>query len=143
LPNGGGLYVLVVEDDPDAAQSTALLLRCFGHRVQIAADGPAACQAALCEPPDVVLLDIGLPGMDGWDVARHMQEPTWAKKPFLIAFTGCGGEHDRRRSQEVGIDLHLSKPVDPDFLRQVLERFLRVILPAEASSVTETNGKGR
>jgi len=92
-------------------------------RVQVASDGPSACQAALNKLPDVVLLDLALPGMDGWEVAKRLRGRTWEKKPFLIALTGYGGEEDRRRSLEAGIDLHLVKPVEPDFLRRVLERF--------------------
>ena len=89
LPNGnGGLRILVVEDDPEMAASNALLLHYYGHRVQVASDGPSACQAALNMLPDVVLLDLGLPGMDGWEIARRLQEPVWEKVPFLIALTG-------------------------------------------------------
>jgi two-component system CheB/CheR fusion protein len=134
--NGGGLHILVVEDDADTAESTAILLCSFGHRVQIASDGPAACQAALSKPPDVVLLDLGLPGMDGYEVARRLQAPSWEKRPFLIAITGYSSEEDRRRSLQAGIDLHLLKPVDPDFLRRLLGRFYRIILPVVASSTT-------
>ena len=75
-PNGGRLHILVVEDDRDTAESMAILLRCYGHRVQVASDGSAACQVALSKPPDVVLLDLVLPGTDGWEVARRFQEPT-------------------------------------------------------------------
>jgi CheY-like chemotaxis protein len=71
--DGGGLHVLIVDDDRDTAECTALLLRGFGHRVQVACDGPSACQAAVSKPPDVVLLDLTLPGIDGWEVARRLQ----------------------------------------------------------------------
>jgi CheY-like chemotaxis protein len=141
--NGSGLHILVVEDDPNTAECMAFLLRSCGHRVEIASDGPSACQAARSNLPDVVLLDLGLPGMDGWQVARRFQEPTWAKKPFLIALTGHGSEEDRRRSLVCGIDLHLVKPLDPECLRQVLERFHRIIMPREASSANEVNAEGR
>ena len=125
--NGGGLHILVVEDDPDRAEATAIWLRCNGHRVQVARDGPSAGQAALGRAPDVVLLDLELPGMDGWEVASRLQEPAWVKKPLLIALTGYGGDEDRRRSREAGIDLHLVKPVDPDELLRLLRRFYRVV----------------
>jgi CheY-like chemotaxis protein len=138
--NGSGLQILAVEDDQDTAEATAILLRRFGHRVQVASNGPSAWQAALNKPPDVVLLELALPGMDGWDVARRLQEPAWEKKPFVIAITGYGGEEDRRRSLEVGIDLHLAKPIDLDSLRQVLDRFYRIIKPTEPLSATCRNG---
>jgi CheY-like chemotaxis protein len=132
--HGGGLDILIVEDDPDTAHSTALLLRCFGHQARVAVDGPSACQAARSKPPDVVLLDLALPGMDGWEVARRLRGPAWDKKPLFIAVTGYGGEEDRRRSLEAGIDLHLEKPVDPDYLRRLLAKFHRILMPAVACS---------
>jgi CheY-like chemotaxis protein len=131
--DGGGLHVLVVEDDCDTAESTALFLRECGHQVQVTPDGPAACQAALDQAPDVVLLDLTLPGMDGWEVASRLREPTWEKQPLLIAVTGRAQDEDRRRSLEVGIGLHLVKPVEPDVLRRLLARFHRIIRPTEAS----------
>jgi CheY-like chemotaxis protein len=142
LPNGnGGLHILIVEDDPDTADYMALLLRYFGHRVQVALDGSSACQAARSQPPDVVLLDLALPGMDGWEVARRLQEQPAAKKPFLIGLTGYSGEEKRRRSRQAGIHLHLVKPVAADCLRRVLERFHRVLMPTEVSSAHETTRK--
>jgi CheY-like chemotaxis protein len=131
--DGGALYILLVEDDPDTAESTAMFLRECGHRVQVASDGPAACQAAASQPPDVVLLDLALPGMDGWEVARRLQEPAWEKKPLLIAVTGHDRKEDYGRSLTAGIDLHLAKPVDLNFLRQLLARFCRIIMPTGAS----------
>jgi CheY-like chemotaxis protein len=131
--DGGGLHILLVEDDLDTSESTALFLRECGHRVQVACDGPAACQAAVSQPPDVVLLDLALPGMDGWEVARRLQEPTWEKKPLLIAVTGHVRTEDHRRSLDAGIDLHLAKPVDPGCLRRLLARFYRIIMPTRAS----------
>lgn len=138
-----GLHILVVEDDSDTAELMASLLRLDGHRAEIALDGPSACRAARNKPPDVVLLDLALPGMDGWQVARRFQEPSSEKKPLLIALTGHGSEDDRRRSLESGIDLHLVKPLDPNFLRRVLARFYRILVPGEASSAHETNDSNR
>jgi CheY-like chemotaxis protein len=129
--NDPGLQVLVVEDEPDTAASTALLLRLYGHRVQVAHDGPAALRAAQSSPPEVVLLDLGLPGMDGWQVAQRLQEQAAWKKPLLIAVTGYGRRADRLRSQQAGIHLHLVKPVDPDFLRRLLQRFQTLREPGE------------
>jgi CheY-like chemotaxis protein len=124
------LRVLVVEDDADLASHLATLLGRCGHTVRIASDGAAALEATQANAPDVVLLDIGLPGMDGYQVARRVREdmaPAMPKAPLLIAVTGRDGEADRRRSQEVGIDLHLVKPVYPGQLLRLLERFQRII----------------
>jgi CheY-like chemotaxis protein len=141
--NGDGLHILLVEDDLATAEGMANLLRCYGHRVQVAPDGHSACQAALRKPPDVVLMDIALPDLDGWEVARRFQEPSWEKKPFLIALTGYGSEADRRRSQEAGIDLHLAKPIAPALLREILRRFHQVIMPTDTGPAEEMNGKYR
>jgi CheY-like chemotaxis protein len=121
-----GLRILVVEDHADTAASLALLLRREGHEVQVAPEGPAAVGAVQVAPPDVVLLDIGLPGMSGWEVARWVTEQPAEKRPLLVAITGYGREEDRRRSEAAGIDLHLVKPVDPDQLLGLLRRFRRV-----------------
>jgi CheY-like chemotaxis protein len=131
--DGGGLHILLVEDDRDTAECTAMFLRECGHRVRVAGDGPSACQAAVSQPPDVVLLDLALPGMDGWEVARRLQEATWLKKPLLIAVTGHDRKEDYGRSLHAGIDLHLAKPVDPGYLRRLLARFCRIIMPTKAS----------
>jgi DNA-binding response OmpR family regulator len=123
-----GLRVLVVEDYADCAASMALLLRLSGHDVRVAGDGASALDEAQQFQPDVVLLDIGLPGgMDGYEVAKRLQEHTAEKKPLLVAFTGFGSDADRRHSSEVGIDLHLVKPTDPDNLLRLLRRFQRII----------------
>jgi CheY-like chemotaxis protein len=128
---GTGLRVLVVEDDADLAAGLAGWLGRCGHDVRVASDGPAALRATEAGPPDVVLLDIGLPGMDGYEVARRVHEevaPTAPKAPLVIAVTGRAGEADRLRSQQAGIDLHLVKPVDTDQLGRILRRFHRIIL---------------
>jgi CheY-like chemotaxis protein len=124
----GGMSVLIVEDHEDTASSTAMLLRLCGYEVQVAPDGHAAVRAAEASAPDVVLLDIGLPGMDGYEVARWIKRQPGNKRPLLVAVTGRSQDEDRRRAAEVGIDLHLVKPVDPEQLRRLLERFQRIIL---------------
>jgi len=124
-----GLRVLVVEDNVDTAFTLAALLRQEGHEVQVAPDGPTALQLAQGDLPDVALLDIGLPGMDGHDVARWLQTQPGEKRPLLIAITGKDHEEDRRRSAEAGLDLHLLKPVEPDDLRRLLRRFQGIIRP--------------
>jgi CheY-like chemotaxis protein len=128
-PRMARLVILTVEDDQETAQNLAFLLRREGHEVNIAPDGPAALRSAQVHQPDVVLLDIGLPGMNGYEVARHLYQQKAEKRPLLIAVTGHGEEKDRQQSEEAGIDLHLVKPVDPGQLNGVLRRFERVILP--------------
>jgi CheY-like chemotaxis protein len=117
------MRVLVVEDQPDAAATLVMLLCVWGYEVQAAHDGLSALAVAQAFSPDVVLLDIGLPGMDGWQVAERLRQQPTIKRPHLIAVTGYGQDADRRRSQDAGIELHLVKPVDPDELRQVLAPF--------------------
>lgn len=133
-PDGPGaqvmsLRVLVVEDDADAAEAMARLLTMEGCKVHVAADGPAALQEAEANHPEVVLLDLGLPGMNGYDVARGLRSQKAERRPLLIAVTGYGEHADRVRSYESGIDLHLTKPVDIDELRQFLSRFQTVSVP--------------
>jgi CheY-like chemotaxis protein len=117
------LRVLVVEDYADAAESMAVFLRHHGHEVEVARDGPTALRIAEDSPPDVALLDLGLPGgMDGCDVARQLQDRAANRKLLLVAVTGYGQEEHRRRSRGAGIHLHLLKPVDPEELQALLER---------------------
>jgi CheY-like chemotaxis protein len=113
------LRVLVVEDYADAATTTAEMLRLDGHHVRVAADGPRALQAASAEEPDVVLLELGLPGMDGYTLARRLAA-VCQRKPYLIAVSGFGGAEFRRRSRKAGIDLYLVKPADPEQLLAIL-----------------------
>ena len=128
------LKVLVVDDDQDTAASLATLLRLYGHDVEVTVDGPSAFRAVQASPPDVVLLDIGLPKMDGWLVAKQIREHGAMKRPFLVAISGYGTEADRVRSQEAGMDLHLVKPVDPAELLKLLMRFQRVVTPGRAAT---------
>ncbi len=122
-----GLRVLVVEDNAQSAVALARFLACCGHEVEVARDGQTAVEAAQAHQPDVVLLDLGLPALDGWEVARRLQGHPAHKRPLLVALTGYDREADRRRSDEAGIDLHLAKPADPEQLRRLLQRFQSVI----------------
>jgi CheY-like chemotaxis protein len=92
----------------DAGASLSYL----GYEAEVAADGPSALQAVLASQPDVVLLDIGLPNMDGWQVAKQIRELNGPKRPLLIAISGYAMQADRLRSKEAGIDLHLLKPAN-------------------------------
>jgi two-component system, OmpR family, response regulator len=114
------LSVLVVEDLEDAAQSTAELLTLCGHAARVANSGPDALATAAAEVPDVVLLDIGPPGMDGWEVAGRLRRQSPGKQPFVVAVTGYGSTTDRWRSADAGVDLHLTKPADPSALTSLL-----------------------
>jgi signal transduction histidine kinase len=119
--------VLVVDDNADAAESLALLLRLSGHQVETVHDGPAALAAARVHRPEVVLLDLGLPGMDGYEVARRLRAETLADDIFLVALTGYGREEDRRRSHAAGFHRHLVKPVAPADLHDLLAGLHNVV----------------
>jgi CheY-like chemotaxis protein len=118
-----GLNVLVAEDNPDGAETMARLLRREGHAVRVAPDGGTAVAAALKDPPDVVLLDIGLPVLDGWEAARRIRAGLEGRPCLMIAVTGHDGPGDRLRSLRAGIQLHLPKPVDPQALGVLLSRY--------------------
>jgi PAS domain S-box-containing protein len=111
--------VLVVDDNRDAGDSLALLLRLDGHEVQVVYDGPSALAACAGCRPDIVFLDLGMPGLDGYEVCRRLREAPELAGLRIVALTGWGQDADRRRSAEVGFDHHLVKPADPDELRRV------------------------
>jgi CheY-like chemotaxis protein len=119
------LNVLVVEVDP-VATFEALLLGLENHLVHIASDGPAALREIENAKPDVVLLDLALPGCDGLEVARRIHQLNLSKRPWLVAVTGRSDEEDFRRSQAAGIDMHLVKPVAPETLCTLLREFQNV-----------------
>jgi CheY-like chemotaxis protein len=112
--------LLVVDDNKDAANSLALLLGLQGHEVRVAYDGPAALELLNDYRPGVIFLDIGMPGMDGYEVARRVRRLPGSESVRLVALTGWGQQEDRRRSAEAGFDHHLVKPVEPKALEDVL-----------------------
>ncbi len=116
-----GRRVMIVDDNVDAAETLADMLRLLGHVTQIAADGPAALQAIETFAPDVALLDIGLPVMDGYELARRIRATPGASKVRLFAVTGYGQDEDRRRSRDAGFDGHLVKPVNLDAVVRAVE----------------------
>jgi two-component system CheB/CheR fusion protein len=116
----GRFKVMIVEDNPDVARSLAMLVEMLGHRVQMVDDGNLALGAALAFRPDLVLLDIGLPGMSGYDVARAMRAERTLRNVVLVACTGYGQDEDRRRVQEAGFDKYLIKPVHVSDLEKIL-----------------------
>jgi CheY-like chemotaxis protein len=112
--------VLVVDDNPDSADTLGLLLRLTGHEVRTAYDGPAALEAARSYRPEVAVVDLGLPRMDGCELARRLRkQPGW-DAVLLVALTGHGRDEDRRRTQEAGFDHHLVKPVEFETLQRLL-----------------------
>ena len=113
--------ILVVDDSQDGADSLAFLLKAAGHAVLTAYDGRTALSIAQERLPDVVLLDIGMPEMSGYDVARAIRREAWGRNMRLIALTGWGQAEHRRRSIEVGFDDHLVKPVELDVLEKLLQ----------------------
>ena len=112
--------ILVVDDNVDAAVSLSRLLAVLGHEVQVARDGASAVYMARSMRPEVVLLDIGLPGADGFQVAEMLRREAGMASAKIIAVTGGGREDDRQRSQESGFDHYLLKPVDIGFLESLL-----------------------
>jgi CheY-like chemotaxis protein/two-component sensor histidine kinase len=117
--------ILVVDDNRDSADSLAMLLRKSGHEVRTAYDGLAAVASAESFGAEVVVLDIGLPLLDGHQVARRIREQPWGRSLLLVAVTGWGQERDRRHSMEAGCDAHLTKPVD----RAALENLIAGVVP--------------
>lgn len=114
------LTILIVDDNRDSAEMLAMLLKFSGHETHTAHDGMAAVEAAARLDPDVVLLDIGLPQLNGYEAARRIREQTSGSRPVLVALTGWGQDEDRRRSEEAGFDAHVVKPVDDVTLQKLL-----------------------
>jgi CheY-like chemotaxis protein len=114
--------ILVVDDNRDVASSLAVVLELMGHQVETVNDGLAAIEKAVAFHPDVILLDIGMPGLNGYEVARRIREQG-QEGLVLVALTGWGQEEDRRLSHEAGFDVHLVKPVDMDALIKVFDGF--------------------
>ncbi len=112
--------VLIVDDNVDSAECMGAMLQLNGHQVQVVHDGFAAVEAARHQRPDVILLDLGLPGRDGYEVARMLRNDSDLKKTKIVAVTGYGRDEDRLRSKQAGMDLHLTKPVDPEHLEEII-----------------------
>jgi len=113
--------LMVIDDNKDAAESMSMLFELWGHEVVCAYDGRAALDTAAKYRPDAVFLDIGLPGMDGYEIAERLRELPESAHAVLVAITGYGQDEDRRRSREAGIDHHLVKPVAPETLYKLLD----------------------
>jgi CheY-like chemotaxis protein len=112
--------VLVTDDNEDAAAALALLLTHMGNEVQIAHNGEEALSVAAQFRPDLILMDVGMPRLDGLEATRRLRKTEWGRRAAIVALTGWGQEADKRRSHEAGADDHLVKPVDPQALEKVL-----------------------
>jgi CheY-like chemotaxis protein len=112
--------ILVVDDNEDSAESLAMLLHMLGHEVTTANDGESGLAVAADFRPDVAILDIGLPKVNGYDLAKQLREQPWARNVVLVALTGWGQDQHRRRSAESGFNHHLTKPVEFEVLQEIL-----------------------
>jgi len=120
-PGGESRKVLVVDDNVDQALSLGTLLRLLGHDVRIAHDGSSALPLAREFNPEIALIDLGMPGLNGYELARSIRADAFLRGMLLVAQTGWGQAEDRRRSSEAGFDEHLVKPLRPEDLQRVLE----------------------
>jgi signal transduction histidine kinase/ActR/RegA family two-component response regulator len=112
--------ILIIEDNEDARETLRILLEMGGHRVETANDGTAGVEKALAMQPEVALIDVGLPKMDGYEVARRIREAAGGRRPYLVALTGYGAPEDRQRAFAAGFDAHVVKPVDSETLAEVM-----------------------
>jgi CheY-like chemotaxis protein len=112
--------VLVVDDNADSAESMAMLLRLQGNVVETALDGESALDIAERFRPDAILLDLGMPKINGYEVCEQVRRRAWGRDVLVIAQTGWGQSQDRARSAAAGFDAHLTKPVDPDAVQEML-----------------------
>jgi len=119
-----GARILIVEDNVDSADTMQMLLAISGHEARTAYDGASALQLAREFKPEVVLCDIGLPGKDGYQVARELRELPETRSALLVALTGYGHDEDRQRAVEAGFDAFQVKPVEPDALQALLAKHL-------------------
>jgi PAS domain S-box-containing protein len=115
--------ILVADDNPDSAESMSMLLRLMGNDVRTVNDGVAAVEQAAEFRPDVILMDIGMPRLDGYEAARRIREQPWSRGTMLVALTGWGQDEDKRKAIEAGFDRHFTKPLDPAELRKLIVEF--------------------
>jgi two-component system CheB/CheR fusion protein len=116
------LRILIADDNRDSAESLGMLLELSGHEVYLAHDGRSALELAAAKRPAVALLDIGMPGMDGYEVAASIRREPWGSKMTLIAITGWGQEDNKRAAHAAGFDHHLTKPMDSAVLDSLLAK---------------------
>ena len=120
-----GRKILVADDDQDSAESLAMLLQMMGHEVRSALNGLEALAVAAAFEPDLIVLDIGMPGLDGYEVCRRIRQQAWGRVVVIAALTGWSRDEDKARSEQAGFDRFLVKPVDP----KVLEDLIAAVRP--------------
>ncbi|HVA44838.1 MAG TPA: response regulator [Pirellulales bacterium] len=123
--SGPSLRLLVIDDNHDAADTMAMLLRVMGHQASVAYSGATGVERAIAESPDAVILDLGLPEIDGYEVARRIRQHSHLAQVPLVAVTGYGQDSDRERSLEAGLAAHIVKPVDSRKLGEILATVVR------------------
>jgi len=119
-PTRSGKRILIVDDEPDSRDALRTLLEVWGHEVDVAESGEQAIQLTLSRRPDVVLLDISMPRMNGYEVARRIRQAPGGQEPYLVALTGWGRVEDGHLADAAGFDEYMLKPADPDRLQAVL-----------------------
>jgi CheY-like chemotaxis protein len=127
--NRTGRKILVADDDQDSAESLALLFQLMGHDVRAAQSGLAAIDVAAEFRPDLIVLDIGMPGLDGYEVCRRIRQHDWAQTIVIAALTGWSRDEDRDRSEQAGFNHFLVKPVDPKALEDLIAGLMRAARP--------------
>jgi CheY-like chemotaxis protein len=127
-----GRRILVVDDDHDSAESLAMLIQLMGHDVRAAHNGLAAVDLAEAFRPDLIVLDIGMPGLDGYEVCRRIRQHSWGQETVIAALTGWSRDEDRDRSEQAGFDHFLVKPVDPKALEDLIAAVGRGPGPGQA-----------
>jgi CheY-like chemotaxis protein len=135
--------ILLVEDNRDAREALRALLEVWGHRVETAADGPSGLAAALADPPEVALVDVGLPGLDGHELARRLRAAPGGAGVFLVALTGYGQPEDERLALAAGFDVHVVKPVEPAELVRLLARPPARAAPRQPSAAARSGSSSR
>ena len=131
VSNGNSRRILIADDNADAVESLAVMLSMMGNETRTAPDGLAALQIGETFAPEIVLLDIGMPKLNGYDAARRIRGAPWGARLVLVALTGRSQDEDRRLSHEAGFDFHLVKPVEPAALRSCWLSFLQRLTPAD------------
>jgi CheY-like chemotaxis protein/anti-sigma regulatory factor (Ser/Thr protein kinase) len=120
VPGGPRHRIMVADDNPDSATTLSLMLEVMGHEVRVARDGQEAVELAAQFRPEAILLDIGMPRMNGYDACRAIRAEPWAARTLIVALTGWGQDGDKNRSKEAGFDRHLVKPVEPAMLESMI-----------------------